>query len=153
ILFFTNLAGITIAAALIFVVNGYGHWKKAIAGILITAAAASLVIHPLDMSLRKLYLRSLILTEIGQLIANSPELYSGKTRLQSMDISHRDEALIVKIDMLVPRANIHLASQRLDTLYQELSKRHQQTFELNVDIIPIDISTIRIGPTNELETR
>ncbi|MGI9492245.1 MAG: DUF389 domain-containing protein [Geminicoccaceae bacterium] len=153
ILFFTNLAGIAIAAALIFVASGYGQWKKALAGILVTGVVASFLIHPLDVSLRQIYLRSLFLIQIGELMASDPDLYSGKARLQSLDISYLDEALFVDIDMLAPKDEMERAEERIDVLYQHLIEQHGQVFELRVDIIPVEFATIEKKPSADLSTR
>ncbi len=104
ILFLANLAGIVVVAGTVLLTQGYGHWKKAIAGIVLVAAVSALLLEPLGESLHRLHVKSrtmrLIARETLPTSAKSPNATSPgptlKTRVRSSRSKRSIECAIRK---------------------------------------------------------
>jgi uncharacterized hydrophobic protein (TIGR00271 family) len=140
-LFVTNLTGILIIAAIVFVSNGYGQWKKAVFGILVIAIGAGLLIQPLGLSLRQIYLKSLLLSRVATLIVDDPGMYPGTARLENIDVSYRDGSLYVNLDVLVPEEEIARLGKRVEAIQRYLTEQVGQPVRLRVEAIPIKVVT------------
>jgi uncharacterized hydrophobic protein (TIGR00271 family) len=141
LLFMTNLTGIVIIAAIVFVSNGYGQWKKAVFGILFTAGVVSLLIQPLGSSLRQIYLKSLLLSRATTLIVENPGMYTGTVRFVSIDVSYRDGSLFVDLDVLVPEEDGALFGKKVVAMQEYLTRQAGEPVRLRVDVIPIKVVT------------
>lgn len=89
LLFLTNLVGVIVTAGLVFAWQGHGNSKKAALGLCVVAALSLALIHPLGLSLYKLYVKSTTLSLIATLVAKHPEVFSERARIRTVSVKDR----------------------------------------------------------------
>ena len=137
LLFITNLAGIVFSGSLVFLFQGYGSLKKASIGLIVSLLGLSILLQPLDFSLRKLYNRSLAMRTVFELRQNRPELFPRKIRFRSMKSRYgEDDLLHLTLEIQVPLKDMTNIQELIDIASQEVSKALKQPVKFNVDVIP-----------------
>jgi len=136
-LFLTNLSGIIIVASVVFLFNGYGQWKRSVPGLLLVTAVTTLLLWPLGMSLKEMYVKSELLSTIAVLMAENTALYPGTSKLESVNVRYIDGIPNVRIDMLVPEDEIPRIESRIKDLGKRLNARVGEDVVLRGHVIPI----------------
>ncbi len=145
-LFLTNLSGIVIVAAGVFLFHGYGHWKRSLVGILLAVAVAAALIWPLGVSLRKMYVKSALLSTITTLIAQRPDLYPGSARFESVAVDYKDGLPHIDLNIHAPEEGISNIEARIKALQQHLTAKIGEQVFLRVEVIPIKILEFEYPP-------
>jgi len=143
VLFLTNLAGIVVIAATVFVCHGYGDWRKAGVGILLAVAISSLLIRPLGVSFHRLYIKSSILGALATLSAKRPDVFDGAGRIEFIDVFYGGDVLHVDVVAEGPDATDAVMQLRIDLMGEYLSEAVGRPVRLEVDFVPIEIRTFR----------
>ena len=149
ILFTTNLAAIVIIAGIVFVSQGYGHWKKAFMGIVLVMAISGLLLQPLGESLQKLYVKSRVLRLMAKLPVTHPDLFAGVGWLESLNVNYRKGQLYIDVDGFVPRdkiGNFQESQFKTDFFRNHLEESLGEPVNLEVEMVPIDILHFKSGP-------
>ena len=139
LLFLTNLVAIVFTAALIFLFQAYGNWRRAALGLLLSFIALFLISFPLDLSFQELILRAKVrsfLAVIGQ--REFDELISQGASLRSININVREnEALSVEAVIFAPRGSI--SRREIELIQISLSEKLNSSVNLKARVIPFDI--------------
>lgn len=138
-LFLTNLSGIVVVAAVAFLFQGYGQWKRATLGIVLAVAASLLLTVPLGVSLRLMYVKSALLSTITKLVAERPDLYPGTSRLESIDVRYKNGLLLVDVDIVTPEDELRGIEFRIEALQQYLTEEVGEPVYLRMEVIPVKI--------------
>ena len=149
LLFLTNLIGIVFVAALVFLVQRYGNWRKAI--VLIAAiVVGSLVLMPsLHRALRQIYVENRVMRlhemRMGHLMES--DFLGGAVKIESIHVFYVDDLLHVSIDIFATRDNLANAQARVDELRDAIAEDIGEPVSLQVDMVPIE----RIRVVSEAE--
>ena len=158
VLFATNLIGIIFVACLILLTQGYGKWKKAGLGLVIVLIFSITIIDPLHKSLYKLTVKSKVLALVVTLPNKYPHVFTGRGRIDAININYHGEILHVGIEGVVPTPSPTLADEEADEKTDEIEDTLQIAINLfqknleeilntptivEVDLIPIDIISAR----------
>jgi uncharacterized membrane protein len=153
VLFLTNLIGIVAVAILVFVSQRYGEWKKALLAMLLFVGLSALLIQPLNQAFHKIYVESRVVRVLHKLVVTSPDLFVGAAtaRIESINVTYRDDLLHVNIDAFVSRGALAEKSgldqqERLDLIQESLSADIGGPVVLELDLIPVDMMFLRSGP-------
>jgi len=138
ILFLANLAGIVVVAGAVLLTQGYGHWKKASAGIVLVAACSALLLEPLGESLHRLRVKSRTMRLIATLPIERPDVFANEGRLDSLHVTYRGGLLHVDIDGVAPMEAILDMQTKADVLRQYLTESIGEPVAVEVEVIPIE---------------
>ena len=138
VLFLTNLVGIIVVAGAVLVLQHYGRWKRAAAGLLFVAVASVLLMEPLGQSLHRLSVKSRTLSLLSTLPAMRPDLVSGRGRLDSTRVLYRNDILYVQIEGSIPRDEIDRLQGTTDFLRDYLSESLDETVIVQLEVVPLD---------------
>ncbi|MGK7895754.1 MAG: DUF389 domain-containing protein [Xenococcus sp. (in: cyanobacteria)] len=137
LLFFTNLAGIIFSGSLVFLFNGYGKLKKAAIGLIVSFLGLSILVQPLGFSLRRLYIRSLAIRTIFELLQNRPDLFPGTAKFRSINTRYRQDGLLyLNVEIEAPTKDIDQVQEKIDLVSQEMSQLLNEPVKVSFDVIP-----------------
>lgn len=160
ILFTTNFLGIILFACIILLTQGYGQWRKAGIGLIITLLASIIIIDPLQRALYKLTVKSEVLGLLVELPQKYPHLYTGSGRVDALNVTYRGDVLHVSIDGVAPVSTADTTAHEQEIIEDDLDKQLQDATELfhkhledklqapvtiEIDIIPIEIISAKAG--------
>ena len=160
ILFATNLLGIVFFACIVLLTQGYGKWRKAGLGLILTLLASIIIIDPLQKALYKLTVKSEVLGLLVELPQEYPHLFSGQGRIDSINVNYRGEVLHVSIDGVAPVKQIDDVPFNEEEMEDELNANLQHVTELfhahleeklqgpvtlEVDVVPVEILNASAG--------
>jgi uncharacterized hydrophobic protein (TIGR00271 family) len=117
ILFLTNFIGIVAVAILVFVFQRYGDHKKAVIALFICGVFVAALAFPLQQGLHRLYAKNRVVRLIHKLPDERPDIVSGKTKIDSLSVTYRDDLLHVHINSVIPKDL--LAGKSATTYLQE----------------------------------
>ena len=139
LLFLTNLVAIVFTAALIFLLQAYGNWQRAILGLFLSLISIFLVSLPLGFSFQKLILRSQVRNFMAVIVHREfKELIRQGASLRSINIvTGEDETLFVEIFIFAPRGSIF--QHDIKVIQEFLSEKLKQPVNLKVRAVPFDI--------------
>ncbi len=139
LLFLTNLVAIVFTAALIFLFQAYGNWRRAALGLLLSLIALFLISFPLDLSFQELILKAKVrsfLAVIGQ--REFDELISQGASMRSINVQiSENEVLSVEAAIFAPRGSI--SSREVELIQASLSEKLNSSVNLKIRVIPFDI--------------
>jgi uncharacterized hydrophobic protein (TIGR00271 family) len=146
ILFLTNLLGIVAVAMLVFIFQRYGQWKKALLALVVIVTSSALLVQPLNQALQELYVKNRVVRLSVKLAAVRPDIVSGRGRLESLSVNYRNGVLHVYADVFSPKDRMKNLQERLDEFREILSVDIGEPVVLDLDVIPIDIVSVRSEP-------
>ncbi|MGB5712123.1 MAG: DUF389 domain-containing protein [Waterburya sp.] len=137
LLFITNLAGIVFSGSLVFLFQRYGGLKKAALGLTISLLSLSILLQPLDFSLRQLYIRSIAMRTVFELRQNQPDLFPGTAKFRSINtLYHEDGLLHIDLELEVPVKDMTNIQEKIDLASQEMSKTLKEPIKVKIDLVP-----------------
>ena len=139
LMFLTNLAGIVFCAGLVFLIQGYGNWQKALAGMSLTIAIIVLVSLPLYFQLQNFLLRNKVLESLAKLDLIYPYKKEWIAPIDYADIyiANRENEINIQLNVIAP---IGLVSQDDINLAQEfLSEELEKPVDLQINLLPLYI--------------
>jgi uncharacterized hydrophobic protein (TIGR00271 family) len=134
VLFLTNLVGVVVTAGAVFVWQGHGNWKKAALGLCAVATLSLALIHPLGLSLYKLYVKSTTLSLVATLAEERPELFSGRARIRTVSVTDWTETIFVHLEVSSPYDNVQQMQERVDLVQKYLLETLGRPVVLSVDV-------------------
>lgn len=138
ILFLANLGGIVFSGALVYIVQGYGSWREARRGIVVTVAAIVLISLPLGFSLQELVTKHSIQRHLSALRRERPELYTDVV-MRRLNVDIVGETVRVEIESVAPRDLAADIEADTDWVRQYLSERSGWEVEIRSTVIRADI--------------
>jgi len=145
VLYSTNLLGIVAVAMLVFIFQRYGHWKKALFSLLVIVAFSPLLIQPLNQALHEMYVKNRVVRGMIDMSSTFPDYAPGRGRLESINVTYKDDVLHVYIDLFSPKDMMSKAQERVDKLRQNISITLGEPVVLVVDLIPVEFLHIISG--------
>ncbi len=139
LLFLTNLVAIVFAASLVFMLQAYGNWQRAILGLFLSLIALSLVSLPLGYSFDEVILRAQVRNQMS-VIAHREfnHLIKRGASLRSINVeTGEDGALNVELFIFAPRDSIF--QHDVNRIQEFFSEKMQRPVNLKLRIIPFDI--------------
>lgn len=151
LLFLTNLLGIVLVAALVFVAQRYGRWKNALISTLVVTAASIIVVPPLYSSLYEIYVKNRISSLYFE--KNDPRTKSSfdtfDSKIERISVSEREGILFVSIDIFVNSELKNQIQERLDDFQDDLTKDLEKPVTLELDVILVDTLKVRSKPQSK----
>jgi len=149
-LFLTNLWGIIFAAILVFVTQGYGNWRSALRGLVLTFLMLMVVTFFLGEGFYKMYIRELFYTELLRLDVD-------ERRFSEMDISSINIRLrrgVYRVQVVVTANQFKLeelaeTKKEITKVAKRLEKKLGHKVLIEVNVIPLFY--IRSGPPDPRE--
>ena len=160
ILFLTNFLGIVFFACIILLSQGYGKWRKAGLGLIITLFASFIIVDPLQRALYKLTVKSEVLGLLVELPHTYPHMYTGSGRVDSINVTYRGEVLHVSIDGVAPIIEdpdeefdeetyednyLDRLQKVTEVFHQHLEEKLQGPVTVEIDLIPIEVMSATAG--------
>jgi uncharacterized hydrophobic protein (TIGR00271 family) len=146
ILFLTNLVGIVVVVMLIFSLQRYGEWKKALVALVAIVTASVFLVQPLHQALHQLYVKNRVVRLSVKLAETRPDIVSAAGKIDSLNVVYRNGVLHVYADVFSPRDTMENMQDRLDEFRKILSADIGEPVVLNLDMIPFDIVSVRSDP-------
>ena len=97
-LFLANLIGITLAAALVFLIHGYGHWRRAPAHLVLWCLLLALIGGPLSGSMQEFALERRLDDTIATALHGLGGAH-GTVSLQSLEVETRRATARVELQI------------------------------------------------------
>ncbi len=144
LLYATNLIGITISGALVFLFLGFTPLHQAKKGLLISAGVSALLIIPLALSMRELILENQISASIRRILQE--KTFTFKTiQLHDVRVERFKQPMVVRAMVLAPEQPI---TPRQVALVQDfLTHELGMPLEFRLQIIPVtEISATGTSP-------
>lgn len=154
VLFLTNLIGIILVAAVVFIFSRYGQWKKALASLAAFLMCLALILQPLNHGLYRLYVKSTALSTMITLLAKRPDLFTGRSRLLDMQVNYLGDRISIDLDLTIPIEDLDRMQERVDTFHRYLTAALKRDVEIKVDIFPVEFRTLRAtNPQPEIKIK
>ncbi len=153
LLFLTNLVAIVFAASLVFILQAYGDWRRAILGLFLSLIALLLVSLPLGFSFDEIILRAQVRNYMAVVSHREfNDLIDRGASLRSINVeTGEDGVLNVEVFVFAPRNSIF---QRDVKLMQEfLSERMSRPVNLKLRVIPFDILEFEVLESENQQLR
>lgn len=148
LLFLTNLIGIVMVAALVFVAQRYGNWRRALVVVAIIGVASLLLAPALNQALHEIYVKNRVVriyAKRSSALADSP-IAGQMAKIDKLDVNYRNGILHVNADVFQQRGKLEGAQQTIDEFRSLLSADIGEPVIIEVDIIPIDLVRLRSAP-------
>ena len=138
LLFLTNLAGIIFCAGLVFLIQGYGSWRKAFMNMFLTLAILGLLSLPLSVQLQNQLLRNKIIYSLDRLASNYPEpedwLRDWLKDVDAFDmyVANRNGKIYIRMNVVAP--NGFLSQEDVNLMQEFLSQELEKPVELDINL-------------------
>ena len=150
-LFLTNLIGIILSAAIVFLCHSYGSWKRA-AGLLgILVAGMLLISSPLNFGFREMIAENRIRHALYPYDIRYSE--DGESYLSTVQVEYKDEEFWVTLDVISTLENIRegLVNDGLETARERISDIVGDEVNLRVRYLPVEILDYEVSAPPEAE--
>lgn len=142
LLFLANLAGIVFSGALVFVIQGYGRWSRALRGILVSLVVIAGLALPLTFALDELMTRHSVHRHLSQLRLERPDFY-GQIVMRRLVVDVRGETVHVDIEAVSPRSLGFDVQQETQRIQEYLSAKTGREVEVKATLIRADVIEAR----------
>ncbi|MDJ0580198.1 TIGR00341 family protein [Crocosphaera sp.] len=138
-LFLTNLVGIILTAAIVFLLDSYGSWKKAAASLFGLLASLILITLPLNFSFREMIIENQIRHELAK--RHSKNRDREESLITQVNVQLQEGKIIVTADVIITPDKLDNIDpeENLQQTQKILSDKMGQPVELRVRVFPIDI--------------
>jgi uncharacterized hydrophobic protein (TIGR00271 family) len=150
LLYATNLIGITVAGAVVFLLKGFIPLHQAKRGLVISAIVSILLIVPLGFSMRELVLQNLISIKTKTILKEKTHTFRG-TQLGDVKVERFKEPMIVVATVFSPERPI--TSNQVRLVQDFLSAELNFPVEFKLRLIPVTTITANdepVTPSREL---
>ena len=147
LLYATNLVGITIAGALVFLVKGFSPLQLARRGLSISAGCIALLVVPLAFSMRELILENQISSKIRTVLKEKTVTFR-EAQLREVKVLRFKAPMSVQATIIGSGETITVNQVKLvqDLLIKEIGS----ALEFKLRIIPAtEVTAIEVSPTGE----
>lgn len=133
LLYLTNLVGITVAGALVFLLKGYIPLKQARRGLLISAVVSLVLVVPLGLSMKELILENQISGSVKQILREKTFTFKG-AQLHSVRVERFKKTMSVIATITSPEQPI--TPRQVALVESFLSKELDLPLEFRIQMIP-----------------
>lgn len=135
-------------AALTFLVQGYGQWKKAVLLITVVAIGSFGIMPTLSEALHEIYVENRIARLIARYVRepSAQGLYGSEIQIQRFTVTYLDDMLHVKVQAEATRDRFDDAQARLDEFRRQLSRDLGEPVVINLQVVPIEILRFTSAP-------
>jgi uncharacterized hydrophobic protein (TIGR00271 family) len=149
LLYVTNLVGITVAGAIVFLVMGYTPLKQARKGLIISSVFLLTLIIPLGFSMYELVLENVLASKIQKLLK---ETYTFKgVQLQKVKVKRFQKPM--NVVATVYNSGLNVNSEQVKLVQEFLSRELNMPVEFMLRIIPYtEVAAVEVSP-REKETK
>ena len=143
LLFLTNLAGIIFCAGLVFLIQGYGSWRKALIGQFLTLASLGLLSLPLTTQLQNKLLTNQVISSLDKFVRtyNKEEDWfrDWVNDVDAFDIyvAHKDRRIYIRMNVSAPLGL--LSQEDIDLLVEFLSQDLEKPVEVEINLFRYEI--------------
>ena len=138
ILFLTNFVGIVAVAVLIFAVQRYGKWKRALLILIVMVGLVVPLVQPLREEFQILYVKNRVARLLAILEQTRPDIVGENGRLLSLHVGSQKGQIYVEIEGFEDNRTIANAQDRVDLFLQYLTQEIGQEVKLQYRIIAVD---------------
>lgn len=133
-LFLANLAGIIFSGALVYIVQGYGRWTKALRGIVLSLAVIVGLMYPLWMALNELLTKQMVHRSLVALRYERPELYQNVV-MRRLNVDVVDDLIRVDVEAICRRDFDFDVPRENERIRQYLSDAMRKRVQVKLTII------------------
>lgn len=145
LLFLANLAGIIFSGAIVYVVQGYGRWNRALRGILVSLCVLVGLACPLMFALDELLARQAVHRYLVALRLQRPDFYQQMV-MRRLNVDVVGRTIRVDIEAVTPRSLEFDVQQETDHLREYLSEKTRRDVEVKATLIRADVVEARSLP-------
>lgn len=145
LLFLANLAGIVFSGALVFVIQGYGKWSKALRGITVSVAVMLALAYPLMFSLNELLTRQVVHRHLAALRYDHPEIYQ-YVIMRRLAVDVDGEMIRIDVELIAPRSLKVDIPQETERIRAYLSEKTGRNVEIKSTVIRADVIVTHAVP-------
>jgi hypothetical protein len=127
-------------------VHGYGSWRKPALPLVVLVAISLTLVHPLGVSLQRMYVRSQMLSVFAALTHKHPNLFAARGRLDKIFVDVRGEVVNVTVYGTASRDVMPDMQKRFDLIREHLQRSLTRPVVLHADIVAVDIFDYRSVP-------
>lgn len=147
LLYATNLVGITIAGALVFLVKGFSPLQQARRGLLISAGCIALLTIPLAFSMRELVLENQISSKI-RIVLKEKTVTFREAQLREVKVLRFKAPMSVRATIIGSGETI--TSNQVKLVQDLLTKEIGSALQFKLRIIPAtEVTALEVSPTGE----
>jgi uncharacterized hydrophobic protein (TIGR00271 family) len=148
VLFASNIVGIIGISVIVFVVEGYGSWRKAAVMLLALAGCTTLIYGSLDEKLFNLYVKNRFFRIADKLEESRPDLNSGRAIIETVRVWRKDGELQIHVFGMAPkyRAESRFAKSRLEEIRAIISDDVGEPVSLVIELIPVEFMRFEARP-------
>lgn len=147
LLYATNLVGITIAGALVFLVKGFSPLQLARRGLSVSAGCIALLVVPLAFSMRELILENQISSKIRTVLKEKTVTFR-EAQLREVKVLRFKAPMSVQATIIGSGETITVNQVKL--VQDLLTKEIGSALEFKLRIIPAtEVTAIEVSPTGE----
>ncbi len=110
---------------------------------MIIGLATVFVFQPLSHALYRIYVKAVTVRLMTTLVARNQELFTGESKIENITVRYQNETVQVSIDLVSPRDNVAGFQERVDVLQAHLKEALDETVDINVHVIAVDMLTFR----------
>lgn len=143
LLFLTNFVGIIIVATLVFVIQGYGRWKRGLAVLIALTLGSYVLLPPLQEAFYKIYVKNRVLRLIDKSLETDHFTNLGRKKflIHSIGVDYRGGVVYVALDVTTDRSEIEAAQVDLAAFVSQLSSDVDRPVSVKIDAGAVDILT------------
>ncbi|MGB5771238.1 MAG: TIGR00341 family protein, partial [Crocosphaera sp.] len=139
VLFLTNLVGIILTAAIVFLFESYGSWKKAIASLFVLVGSLFVIILPLNFSFKEMIIEN----QIRHALAERHRQQKDKedSIISSVEVELKEEKILVIADVIISPSRLNKINpqENLKSTQKFLAQITGKPVEVKVRVFPIEI--------------
>lgn len=145
LLFLTNFVGIIIVATMVFILQGYGRWKRGMAALVVLTLGSYVLLPPLQQAFYKIYVKNRVLRLIDKNLDTDQFTNLGRKHflIHSIGVDYRDGVVYVALDITTDRTDIKAAQVDLNKFVSELSSEVDRPVTIKIDAGAVDILTFK----------
>jgi uncharacterized hydrophobic protein (TIGR00271 family) len=148
LLFLANLAGIIFSGVLVFVVQGYGRWSRALRGILIWLVVIAGLAFPLMFALQELLVRQTVHRHLVQLRYDQPDLYQQMV-MRRLNVDLIGKTIYVDIEAISPQNLEFDVPAETERIRKYLSAKTGRVVDVKATVIRAEVIEARALPPLE----
>lgn len=143
LLFLTNFVAIIIVATLIFLLQRYGEWKKALALLIALSVGSYALLPPLQEAYYKIYVKNRLLRLIDTNLDTDQFTNLGRKHfmIHSVGVDYRNGSVYVALDVTTNRDGLENGQTDLNEFAATVAADIQRDVVIKVDAGAIDILT------------
>ncbi|CAN0485634.1 unnamed protein product, partial [Discosporangium mesarthrocarpum] len=143
LLFLTNFVGIIFVSTIVFVVQGYGQWKKGLAVLSALVLGSYVLLPPLQDAFYKIYVKNRVIRLIDKNLDR--DRFTAIKRkgllIHTMGVDYREGTIFIALAITAGRDGLESAQEDLDQFASQIARDVKEPVRIKVDVGAVDILT------------